>query len=131
MADELMIGTTNAVALVSGTSLEKLLKPLKQEILLYDTYVAGTGYINDKTILDELKNGDVLWLQREPDNKFDEKAILVLDGKKRKIGYVPESDNTVFSRLMDAGKYLTAKIVRMETKGSFRQINISIFLVDF
>ena len=131
MADELMIGTTNAVALVSGTSLEKLLKPLKQEILLYDTYVAGTGYINDKTILDELKNGDVLWLQREPDNKFDEKAILVLDGKKRKIGYVPESDNTVFSRLMDAGKYLTAKIVKMETKGSFRQINISIFLVDF
>ncbi|MBP5461721.1 MAG: HIRAN domain-containing protein, partial [Lachnospiraceae bacterium] len=111
MADELMIGTTNAVALVSGTSLEKLLKPLKQEILLYDTYVAGTGYINDKTILDELKNGDVLWLQREPENKFDEKAILVLDGKKRKIGYVPESDNTVFSRLMDAGKYLTAKIV--------------------
>ena len=131
MADELMIGTTNAVALVSGTSLEKLLKPLKQEILLYDTYVAGTGYINDKTILDELNNGDVLWLQREPDNKFDEKAILVLDGKKRKIGYVPESDNTVFSRLMDAGKYLTAKIVKMETKGSFRQINISIFLVDF
>ena len=131
MADELMIGTTNAVALVSGTSLEKLLKPLKQEILLYDTYVAGTGYINDKSILDELKNGDVLWLQREPDNKFDEKAILVLDGKKRKIGYVPESDNTVFSRLMDAGKYLTAKIVKMETKGSFRQINISIFLVDF
>ncbi|MBR7020299.1 MAG: HIRAN domain-containing protein [Lachnospiraceae bacterium] len=131
MADELMIGTTNAVALVSGTSLEKLLKPLKQEILLYDTYVAGTGYINDKTILDELKNGDVLWLQREPENKFDENAILVLDGKKRKIGYVPESDNTVFSRLMDAGKYLTAKIVKMETKGSFRQINISIFLVDF
>ncbi len=131
MADELMIGTTNAVALVSGTSMEKLLKPLKQEILLYDTYVAGTGYINDKTILDELKNGDVLWLQREPENKFDEKAILVLDGKKRKIGYVPESDNTVFSRLMDAGKYLTAKIVKMETKGSFRQINISIFLVDF
>ena len=131
MADELMIGTTNAVALVSGTSLEKLLKPLKQEILLYDTYVAGTGYINDKTILDELKNGDVLWLQREPENKFDEKAILVLDGQKRKIGYVPESDNTVFSRLMDAGKYLTAKIVKMETKGSFRQINISIFLVDF
>ena len=131
MADELMIGTTNAVALVSGTSLEKLLKPLKQEILLYDTYVAGTGYINDKTILDELKNGDVLWLQREPENKFDEKAILVLDEKKRTIGYVPESDNTVFSRLMDAGKYLTAKIVKMETKGSFRQINISIFLVDF
>ena len=131
MADELILGTTNPVALVSGTSLETLLKPLKQEILLYDTYVAGTGYINDKTILDELKVGDGLWLQREPGNRFDERAILVLDDKKRKIGYVPENVNTVFSNLMDAGKYLTAKINHMETKGSFRQINISIFLVDF
>ncbi len=32
---------------------------------------------------------------------------------------------------MDAGKYLIAKIDRMEEKGSFRQINISIYLVDF
>ena len=36
-----------------------------------------------------------------------------------------------FARLMDAGKCLTAKIDRIEPKGSFRQINISIFLVDF
>ena len=51
--------------------------------------------------------------------------------KKRKLGYIPEKDNIVFARLMDAGKYLIAKIDRIEPKGSFRQINISIYLVDF
>ncbi len=66
-----------------------------------------------------------------PDNRYDDNAILVLDGQKRKIGYIPEKDNIVFARLMDAGKYLAAKVVRLEEKGSFRQINISIYLVDF
>ncbi|MCR5604952.1 MAG: HIRAN domain-containing protein [Lachnospiraceae bacterium] len=75
--------------------------------------------------------GDKLILQREPENRFDENAILVLDDKKRKLGYIPEKDNIVFARLMDAGKYLIVKIDRMEEKGSFRQINISIYLVDF
>ena len=40
--------------------------------------------------------------------------------KKRKLGYIPEKDNIVFARLMDAGKYLIAKIDRIEPKGSFR-----------
>ena len=36
-----------------------------------------------------------------------------------------------FTDLMDAGKLLTAKIDRVEPRGSFMQINISIYLVDF
>ena len=87
--------------------------------------------MKDETVFDDLKVGDKLILQREPENRFDENAILVLDEKKRKLGYVPERDNIVFTRLMDAGKYLTAKVKRNEPKGSFRQVNISIYLVDF
>ena len=49
----------------------------------------------------------------------------------RKLGYIPEKDNVVFARLMDAGKLLTAKVKHIEPKGSFRMINISIYLVDF
>ena len=47
------------------------------------------------------------------------------------MGYVPERENTVLSRLMDAGKLLTAKIDRLSPRGSFRQVNISIFMLDF
>ncbi len=131
MENELTLRQENMVALVKDNPLGELIKPLSHEILLFDSYVAGTTFVKDPSGIEELKVGDRLALQREPDNRFDGNAILVLDGQKRRLGYIPEKDNIVFSRLMDAGKYLVAKVVRLETKGSFRQINISIYLVDF
>lgn len=71
----------------------------------------------------------MLSLQRE-DNKFDSNAILILNEDKKKLGYVPEKDNIIFARLMDAGKLLKAKISRIEQKGSFKQICVGIYLVD-
>ena len=129
--NELTTTTKSLLAAAPDGSIDKLLKPLSHEILLFDSYVAGTAYIKDDTVFSEMQVGDRLVLQREPDNCFDENAILILDGRKRKVGYIPEKDNIVFSRLMDAGKFLIAKVIRLEEKGSFRQVNISIFLVDF
>ena len=130
MENALTVGKENVVSLISENGIGDLIKPLSREILLFGSYVAGTSYLDDDTVLEEIKPGDRLILQRE-DNRFDSKAILVLDEKKRKVGYIPEKDNLVFSRLMDAGKLLTAKIDRVEPRGSFTQINISIYLVDF
>ena len=81
-------------------------------------------------MLEEIKVGESLIQQRE-DNKFDENAILVLNANRQKLGYVPEKDNIIFSRLMDAGKLLTAKIRKIGQKGTFTQIQIGIYLVDF
>ena len=64
-------------------------------------------------------------------DKYDEKAILVLDEKDRKLGYIPEKDNLVFSRLMDAGKLLAGKVNDVEKKGSFTKIGIGIYLIDY
>jgi len=130
METSLTVKKENMLALMQGGGVAELIKPLQNEILLLETYVAGTAYIEDETVFDEAHDGDKLILRRE-DNRFDEKAILVLDQKERKMGYVPERENTVLSRLMDAGKLLTAKIDRLSPKGSFRQVNISIYLLDF
>ena len=54
----------------------------------------------------------------------------MLNAEKKKLGYVPEKDNIVFSRLMDAGKMLKAKIAEIKPGGWYTKINISIFLVD-
>ena len=124
MENQLTIDSKNLLATATGKGIGELIKPLSREIHLFDSYVAGTTHLEDETVLDEIKEGDKLILQRE-DNKFDDKAILVLDEKKRKLGYIPEKDNIVFARLMDAGKLLTAKIDHIEPKGSFRMINIS------
>ena len=131
MENELTVRKDGMLSLMTEKPLGELIKPLSREILLFDSYVAGTSHIKDESVFDDIKVGDRLILQREPDNRFDENAILVLDKEKRKMGYIPEKDNIVFTRLMDAGKYLIAMIDRIEPKGSFRQINISIYLVDF
>ncbi len=120
-------------ALIAGVGekgLGEVIKPLSREIHLFDTYIAGTTHLKDPSVLDEIKVGDRLMLQRE-DNRFDDNAILVLNEAKNKLGYVPEKDNIVFARLMDAGKLLCGKIKRIEPKGSFRMIGISIYLIDF
>ena len=130
MDNGLIVGKKDEVSLISQVGIDNLIKPLSKEILLVDTYIAGTMYLDDDSVLDKIKEGDKLILQRE-DNRFDSKAILVLNEKKQKLGYVPERDNVVFSRLMDAGKLLIARIKTIDPNGSFRKINISIYLVDF
>ena len=92
--------------------------------------MAGTTHLEDASVLDEIKVDDRLSLQRE-NNKFDDNAILIFTESGKKLGYVPEKDNLVFARLMDAGKLLAARITKIEIKGSFHQISIGIFLVDF
>ena len=131
MGNELTIGKQNMVAKISEYSVGNLIKPLTKEILLLETYVAGTTHIKDESAFDDVKVGTNLILQREPGNRFDEKAILVLGKDKKKMGYVPEKDNVILARLMDAGKCLIAKIDKYEPQGSFRQINISVYMVDF
>lgn len=129
MSNELTVNREGLVSLVGDKSLGEVIKPLKTEIHLFDTYVAGTTYLKDTSVLDEINAGDKLTLMRE-DNPYDYNAILILSNKK-KLGYVPAKDNIVFARLIDAGKYLIAKIKKIERKGSYTQIKVGIYLVDF
>lgn len=131
MANEIIKkGGADLVSLLDKKDLVDIIKPLTQEIHLFDSFVAGTTHLKDQSVLEEIKEGDKLSLQRE-DNKYDSNAIMIFTEEKKKLGYVPEKDNIVFARLMDAGKYLTAKITDIEKKGSFTKIKIGIYLVDF
>lgn len=129
MANELTEHQQNLVSLVQSHELGDIIKPLIKEIHLFDSYIAGTTHLDDKSVLEKIKVGDMLSLQRE-DNKFDSNAILILNEEGKKLGYVPEKDNIVFARLMDAGKLLKAKISSINHKGSFTQIGVGIYLVD-
>ena len=130
MSNELTIKDTDLLATVTQTDLSDLIKPLVNEIHLFDTYVAGTTYLEDQSILDRIRIGDRLTLARE-ENKFDDKAIVIRTKDGQKLGYIPEKDNLIFSRLMDAGKLLMAKIRTHDLKGSFHKIGIGIYLVDY
>ena len=130
MTSDITIKNQDLINAIEETSLGEIIKPLVNEIHLFDTFVAGTTYLDDDSVLDEIAAGDKLRLRRE-DNKFDEKAILVLDAQNRKLGYIPRKDNVVFSRLMDAGKLLMAKITDIDMVEAFTRIRIGIYLVDY
>ena len=128
--NELTTSDRQSLATLNETQLSDIIKPLSNEIHLFDSFVAGTLQLEDKSVLKGLKVGDKLILQRE-NSKFDENTINIFTEDKRNIGYVPEKDNVVFARLMDAGKLLNAKIKKIETKGSFMTISIGIYLIDY
>ena len=130
MANELTKKEQNLVSTIKDTDLGTVIKPLIKEVHLFDSYVAGTTHLEDQTVLETIKEGDWLLLRRE-DNKFDSNAIMIFTENKRKLGYVPEKDNLIFARLMDAGKILKAKINNITKKGTFNQISVGIYLVDF
>lgn len=114
--------------LKTGTGLD-LPKPFERDIYLFDTYVAGTSHIEGiENIGESLKEGDRLVFYREPENEHDPQAIRIENLKGEKIGYVPRKDNVVFSRLMDAGKVLFAKVIEKEMKGKWLKIKIKIYL---
>ena len=130
MEHELSIKKDGLVSLVEEHDLGNIIKPLTKEIHLFDSFVAGTTHLADPSVLETIKAGDKLSLMRE-NNKFDSNAVMILTEEKKKLGYVPEKDNIIFARLMDAGKLLAAKITKIEKRGNFTQISIGIYLIDF
>ena len=85
MANELSTQQTGAlIQTIDQQGLGEMLKPLIREIHLFDSYIAGTTHLEDKTVLNEIKIGDKLSLQREK-NKFDENAILIYTEDRKKL----------------------------------------------
>ena len=129
MSDELSVVNSGLMNLVKDSGIDDVIKPLTKEIHLFDAFVSGTSRLKDASVLDNISIGGKLKMRRE-DNRFDSNAIVFLDHDNNKIGYVPEKDNVVFARLLDAGKLLSATVTGIERKGSFTKISVSIFLVD-
>ena len=124
------LGGDGLLALFHGKNGESLIpKPFERDIFLLDTHVAGTTHIEGIDELEPyLKSGDRLNLFREPDNSYDEFAILIKTMDGVKIGYIPQKDNIIFARLMVAGKLLFGKITEKEKKGNWLRIKIQVFM---
>ena len=129
MGNELTKKDREIVSLVQGKEIGDIIKPLIREIHLFDSFIAGTSHLEDSSVLDTVQPCDILSLRRE-ENKFDSNAVMILNKDDKKLGYVPEKDNTVFARLMDAGKLLKAKVTKVEKKYGLTQISVGIYLVD-
>ena len=133
MASIIKADKNNLINYIHNENRNELIKPFENEIYLFTTYVAGSRYIYDIfDLVEGLNKGDNLKLLREADNEYDERAILVLDKDNNKLGYIPMHDNEIFQRLMDAGKYIFAKIkdIKADEYDDYVSINIDLYLKD-
>lgn len=130
MGELVHTGGSGLLGLLHGNNGEiSIPKPFERDIFLFDTYVAGTTHIEGIEELEPyLKADDRLEFFREPDNEYDNQAIVIKTVDGVKIGYVPKQDNVIFARLMDAGKLIFGTITSKEKKGSWIKIYIKVFL---
>ena len=114
------------------TSLDKtgLPKPFVQEVELLNCHVAGTTFLDLDDIESKLTKKQLLMLKREPKNKNDDKAILILTEDGQKLGYVPKKKNEVLSNLMDAGKLLFGRLNKKTWVDTWLKLDVQVYLRD-
>lgn len=131
MSDLAVIDPNLLAIIQSSFTTDGLPMPFVQEIFLIECKVAGTSYLNLTEIEPHLLIDEILLTRREPENQFDEFAILILTQKGKKLGYIPRDKNEILARLMDAGKLILAKIVDKKWVGNWLNITMSVFMRDY
>ena len=126
MANEL-IKTEQSLQAIEKFGLGNVIKPLLKEVFLDDVIVHGVLLHGD--ILREIKVGDELTLKRER-KPYDDLYVAVYFKDKR-IGELPELEEEIYARLLDAGKKLTAKAKYVVILPEYSALEISISLIDF
>ena len=81
--------------------------------LLQTSPIAGFQYHQGEALWAQLAQGAHLQLTREPENKFDPRAVRV-DFNGQKLGYIPRLDNAVVSQLLDRGERIQAHIADLK-----------------
>ena len=84
---------------------EKINSPFSKELYIGKQSVIGIPLQRGTHALsNDLKPGDKITFLRELDNKDDAKAVMAIDGKGKKLGYIPKQENSIISALLDHGK---------------------------
>lgn len=114
----------------TGTAAD-LPQPFAREIILLECHIAGTAYLDLTEIEPALRAGNELTLRREPDNEHDHHAIRILTANGVHLGYVPRPKNETLAHLMDAGKFLFAKLTEKSREKRWLKIDVQIIMREY
>ncbi len=118
------------LALIEQSFNNNLPMPFVKEILLIESQVVGTAYLNLIEIEPDIKIADNMIFIREPENKYDNKAIAIMDVKGNKLGYIPKEKNEILANLLDAGKFVFGKLDGKKWLGNWLKLKIKVYLRD-
>lgn len=116
-------------ALVGGFALPPIAhaRPaIAAQKILQRSSLAGFQYHQGETLWPQLTIGQTLQLVREPDNRFDDRAVRV-EWQGRKLGYIPRLDNAAVSQLLDRGERLGAAIAWLnESRNPWERVGVEV-----
>lgn len=81
-------------------------------LLIQSSPLAGSQFHALPAVVDQIRVGDPLTLQREPDNPHDSNAVQVL-WQAHMLGYVPRRENRAIARALDQKITLDARVVAL------------------
>lgn len=125
-----LIKINSSVIVKDQKNMDEYLKPLSRDIFLFKTKIGSTYKLKDKNPLMKLKTNDELSF-RIGESKYDDNQINIYNSFNELVGFVPEADSIIFSRLMSAGKMLFAIIKNISYSHEIPLIDIDIYLKDF
>lgn len=96
-------------ALVLAAAIAAAAEAPTARIVVQNAPLAGFVYYDGRSLWPEMKKGDALTLNREPDNPHDVNAIRI-EWRGRMLGYVPRRDNADLARQLDRGARVEARI---------------------
>ena len=101
-----------------------------KELLLNVFSIAGYQFHDGESVEDQLKTGDLLKLNADPDNSHDEFAVEILTEERVKLGFVPKSDNKAISRLLRQGANVEGRIDSVDLEEvSWSRVKVKVYLV--
>lgn len=99
-----------------------------ERVELQRAQLAGFQYHNGETVWPLLTLGTPLDLVREPDNRYDQRAVRI-DWQGQKLGYVPRIDNAAISHLLDIGQPVSAEIIGLQPSDNpWDRISLALYL---
>ncbi|WP_242596967.1 HIRAN domain-containing protein [Rhodocyclus gracilis] len=99
------------------------------KILVQDSPLAGSQYYYANALWSQLTLGASLTLVREPDNRYDRRAVRV-EWNGHPLGYLPRAENRSVAAALDRGERLEARITALrETTDPWQRIAFAVYLV--
>ena len=99
---------------------------------LMNFYVAGFQHHEGALVLSQLKTGDELALEAQPDNPYDSQAIAI-KGRGEMLGYVPADQNGMLSVLFHYGhaSIFECRVMQVAPENEpWKQLRVAIFVKD-
>ncbi|MHB2149850.1 HIRAN domain-containing protein [Calditrichota bacterium LG25] len=119
-----------ALPLVGAALSKTLIAGVKEkEIFINQFSVAGFRFYEGEALLPQMKTGQVLQLQLDPENEYDKYAVKIFY-KGRHIGFVPRSDNKHICRLLRQKVKLICRIAEIRLdEVPWQQLAVKVWIV--